>query len=252
MDEFSKGMQAYLRKDLTGALEHFNTAAADDPENPNIYFSLAKTYKDMGDKENTISSIDKVLAIIPDFEGARILKGDLFKENKESQNAILEYSAEAKMFPESYLAQMKTAELYYEMKELDKAAEYYEIASALRPDDEYPLRKLSEIYLETKKKAKFDQVSAKLAAKSENPVDFYNKGVSHFNSNEIDKAITALVKAVSLKPDYAKAHDILSSCYLNKGNYPKAAEHAKLFIKYAETGMDTTGAQGIVDWIESQ
>jgi superkiller protein 3 len=52
----------------------------------------------------------------------------------------------------------------------------------------------------------------------ENFEAFFNLGLSYFNSEKIDDAITSLEKAVKLKSDIAEVHFALGECYYHKEN----------------------------------
>ncbi len=252
MDALSLGSRAFNRGDYSEALTQYKKAAEEAPENEMIYYNIAKTYNKSGNNRDALTALDKVLELNPEYENVHMMKGDILKDLGELDSALTEYMKEYEYSPNSFNTVMKIADLLDQKGKLKDAAVYYEKALVIDGEDSYVLRRLSDIYFDLGENKKFKEVNSKLTAKSDNPLDFYNKGADHFNNNEIDLAIEALLKAVELKPEYAKAHDILCNCYLNKGNYEKAAEHARLFIKYADKGTDTSGAQGIIDWIESQ
>ena len=54
--------------------------------------------------------------------------------------------------------------------------------------------------------------------------DWFDKGYNAVENKEYDKAIPFYLRAIELKPDYAKAYNNLGSAYDDQGNYTKAIQ----------------------------
>lgn len=61
---------------------------------------------------------------------------------------------------------------------------------------------------------------------------YYQLGLSHKNSRQIDQAIAALEEAVKVKNDFAIGYNALGGTYLSSGVYDKSIEAFKQALKY--------------------
>jgi tetratricopeptide (TPR) repeat protein len=61
---------------------------------------------------------------------------------------------------------------------------------------------------------------------------YYNRGVVHFNRNQLDMAIADYTKAVELKPEYAEAYNYRGIAYRAKGTLEAAITDYNLAIKF--------------------
>ena len=74
-----------------------------------------------------------------------------------------------------------------------------------------------------------DDINKAVELSADDEILWVEKGVVHLRVNQIDEAITALEKAVSLNAEYAAAYRMLGYCQAKKGmkkeakaNYEKA------------------------------
>ena len=68
------------------------------------------------------------------------------------------------------------------------------------------------------------------------PRSFYNVGVSIRNQKgDLNAAAAAFEQAIALKPDYAKAYEMLGYVRLNQGKLPEAKAAFAKFLELAPT-----------------
>lgn len=57
---------------------------------------------------------------------------------------------------------------------------------------------------------------------------YYQKGIAHKKSNQLDESYSSLKKCVEMKPDFDLVYNALGSAEFSRGNYENAVEH---FVK---------------------
>ncbi len=87
----SLGVKLRKSGDLAGALHAYRQALTLTPDDENIHFNMSKAHYFMGDTEQAKESVEKALALRPDFEEGRRLYRKLF--GRESPRAPSEPSA---------------------------------------------------------------------------------------------------------------------------------------------------------------
>ncbi len=89
---FNKGMDCYLKDDLSGAIINWSLSILINPDNPNAYFSRAVVKNELFTWKAAIKDYDKALELAPAFLGALINRGDLKLENGDYEGALDDYN----------------------------------------------------------------------------------------------------------------------------------------------------------------
>jgi len=147
--------QVYLEKNETEKLlASLKEAVIADPENPNLFFLIGKSYDDLGDKVLAEENYKKAAELNPEFFEAYYNIGAIYV-NKAS-----EFQAEANDLP------LDEVEKYNKLtedanKELEKAVPYLEKSLELKPDDTPTISALKEAYARLKMNDKLKELNQK-------------------------------------------------------------------------------------------
>lgn len=145
--------QMYLERGENDKLQtSLLLAVGQDPENPNLFFLLGKTYDDAGDIPDAIKYYQMAADLNPEFFEAYYNMGAIYV------NKAAEIQAEANDLP---LDQMdKYAELTEKANgNLAKAVPYLEEALEIKPDDAPTISALKETYARLKMEDKLEKLN---------------------------------------------------------------------------------------------
>jgi len=89
---FNKGMECYLKGDLSGAIINWSLTISVNPEDPNAYYSRAIVKDALFTWKAALKDYDKALELAPGFVGALINRGNLKLENGDNEGALDDYN----------------------------------------------------------------------------------------------------------------------------------------------------------------
>jgi tetratricopeptide (TPR) repeat protein len=119
------------------AVDKLETAIANDPNNPDLFFNLALAYDKLGDKEKMVAAYEKIIEVDPSYYSAYLNLGAFY--NEEANAVIVKMNEEPDW--------QKAIELEPERNAFyNKALPYLEKAYELHPDKEEVKRALERIY----------------------------------------------------------------------------------------------------------
>lgn len=90
-EEYNKGNRLYNARDWEAALASYQQAIDLDPTFHKAYYRLAKCYKNMGDTDEALKTLDQVLKVKPDYITAIVEKGNIFRTAAQSDQAEAAY-----------------------------------------------------------------------------------------------------------------------------------------------------------------
>lgn len=235
-DQLNKGVQSYKNSKYEEAIDHFQQAVSLDPGLLNARLYLATAYA-----QQYIPGADT-----PD-------------NNKMAEQAIEQYKEVLKRDPKNINSVKGIAYLYLQMKRFDDAKAYYRKATELDPNDPEPYYSVAVIDWTQSYQPRMDE-RAKLGLKPEEPLKDKKvcAALRTTNTQFIDDGITALNKALQLRPDYDDAMAYMNLLYREKADLecddPKArAADLKTADEWVDKTMATKkakaekqpGAQGV-------
>jgi len=138
------GLIAYSNKDYTKSISDFTKALSDSlsMKDSNILQSLSNSYRDMGNKEMTISTL-VTLANLQEDEELWFNIANLYAENNQNAKAKEALQKSLLIDPDFLKAQYRMAFLLYDMAEYDEAIPFLEKAANDNPDNDIIARRLA-------------------------------------------------------------------------------------------------------------
>ena len=183
------------------------------PENVSICRALSNAQWAQGKKEAATATAEKALEIAPDDPKVLSLVGGLFTDMREFAKAVTALEKALEKDPENADIKFNLANAYLGTGDLDLATGLFIKSVENDPNDHQALYQLGTIYVQT---------------------------------GNYDGAIEALEKVTSLKPEWAKGWETLSSCYAFKANstegdvskeaYKKSEEALNMFNALTGSG----------------
>src|SRR5947208_14817802 len=123
-----------------------------------------------------------------------------------------------------------------------------ESAQRLRPDDSDVLNLLGLVYFKTNAFPEAEVIYRRLTTENANVFILHsNLGLILFKQGKLDEAEHYLLRAIELRPHYAKSHLYLGLLYRQKRKYALAVEHLRFagadkLVREVEAEMRPAGA----------
>ena len=212
-----------LEKNFVKAQELLLTAFKINPRNSGTAYNFSLLYRDLGKKEESLSSINKAIKLMPNNYVYKLLKADLLKDInnfKESELILLELYSDKKIDDKKDILLMLSIvkKLESNFKESEKIL--------LRLIELYPkfhkaYLNLSDLYFDNKLLTKAKKIALKgISLVQEVPELFLNLGVICRNLGEINDAKQYLLKGLSINKNLFECYMNLSTFY-DFSNNPK-------------------------------
>ena len=223
--EFSMGLVEYWKEDYERALELFERALENDPNNYAIDFYIGNSYYYLDNYQLAEASYRKVLdsqsGLIAPMNNLAII---LTHQDKLPE-ALELLEAAIKIDPSSSALWTNTGVVHDKLGNGDQAKACFEEAVKLNPDSPIALTNAAALLMD---EGRFDEAIELLekAAKSpEAPAGtFTNLGIAYLNVNDFSKAMNAFEASYEKNSDDTTAALGLAQIYMTQGNVDKATE----------------------------
>ncbi|MBU8933334.1 MAG: protein kinase [candidate division Zixibacteria bacterium] len=122
---FAGVMSQYNQDEDHKAIEYFRKAIEIDSLYGTAYNSLAYSYNEIGDLENSIWAINRYIELAPDEANPYDTRADLYARNGELEKAIESYEKALEIKPDFHSSRLKLAYLYLFARRYDIAEKLY-------------------------------------------------------------------------------------------------------------------------------
>jgi tetratricopeptide (TPR) repeat protein len=201
-DNLNRGVTAYKSKEYPQATEYFKEAIRLDPELENAYLYLAATYR------------------------AQFVPHSRSPENvARADQAITVFEEVLRLNPRSTNAMANIATIYGGLDEHDKAKDWHRKRMEVEPDNPEPLYGIGTI--------DWQLSHAKTGTNGENVPNLTEEERLE-TERLVDDGMTALQKALEIRPDYADALTYLNLLYREKAYLSAETEERRNWLREAD------------------
>ena len=200
------------------------------PSNPYALNNLGYLYAEYGvNSQKAMDLCQQAVNHSPDNAGFQDSLGWAAFKNKRYKLAEEALLKSISLKSNVYESRYHLATLYYSTNKYKKAAEQYEKAIELRPESAEALNNLAYLYTEINAFSEKALNMAKTAIKLEpnNPSYLDTLGWAYFRNNDLDNALTYLLKADSLAPGQSEILLHIGRIYLEKNEFEKSLTYLK-------------------------
>lgn len=257
------GVDLQSRKLYDQAIQEYNVALKEDPNNATIYVNIGSAYQQKEDFDNAIEYYKKALAFKPDNSAAkqgiqasteaRTAKGladtekaatDMFKLGRYS-DAIVKYQELLKSNPQNAATHFNLGAAYQANKDLESAIAQYRQAISIDPKSE-DYKKTLEAALELKAgpiveqaiqkhkekdyAAAIDLYQQATAIRPKNAGLWYNLAGAYYSREDYSKAREAYERALDLDPK-GQSNNLYSIAIIDE-HFDKGAQALSEYQKY--------------------
>ena len=225
-DKSQKEMAYFLEKngDSYAAIKIYRRLISKEKLNYKLYFRLSENYTRIGNINNSVDCLKKVIELKPDFSQAHFNLGYLYQIRNETDSAILSYKKAILFnsnFPEAY------NNLGIAFKDLGKFAEAikcFKEVIRLNPKFSAAFNNIGLIFHENKM---FNYAIASYKKAIELNADFFdaffNLGNTYANDNKHNEAIECYKKSIDLNPKSINAYINISFSQKEIGKFNESA-----------------------------
>lgn len=227
--------------DVMNAQKHFKYIVRKQPKNTKALVSLASTYSQQMDFDNSFKYINAALRIDPKYRDGYVLKGTNYLHMNVKDNvelAISSYETAIQQDPKFFEAYLMLGSLYQAKKDT-LCLEYYTTAAQLQPQNMDVLYSLAYAYQEYKNINRAKSIYRKMI----NIDTTYSQALFQLGwikqwmekNPDLDSAIYFYSSTIETTPDYVEAWHNLGICYMNRnqeGDKERARQSFKKALKF--------------------
>ena len=219
--------------DVATAQKHFEWIIAKDKKNTHALVSLAATYAQQMDFDNSFTYINKALKIDQKYRDAYTLKGSNYLKLGNMKLAKSSYETAIQQDPDFYEAYLMLGSLY-QSENNPVCVEYYTTAAKLRPNNLDVLYAYAYAMQTYNQVDKAKEVYRKMIKIDSNYVEsnFQLGYIKQWLENDLDSAMYFYSNAIQIKTDYVEAWHNMGICYLDKGDKPKALQSFRKALEF--------------------
>ena len=212
-------MTKYAQQDYTLALRTFTQALNQNPQDARLYFNRALCHARLDHNSRALKDYDRALRIDPQLVPAMVNKARLLLELNEPSQAVSILRQARSIEPAEPRIAFNLGQALYEDNRLSQAQEAFQAAIDLDPYFPEAFNSLGVIKLEMNQaREAIQDFSQAIALQGDNPLYFFNRGVSHeVLKEDFDQAIDDYSRALELNHSYIPALYNRGLVYFNLG-----------------------------------
>lgn len=220
-----KGKICLARGRAEDAIEVLQKALSLDPQNPDVKVSLASSYLELGRLDEAAAVMEKARNEHPENETVLLASAKVREAQGDWDGALEDLVSVVKANPSSAQAFLAKGKLHMKRKEYQSAAECFKKLSQLLPGSTEPLFMLAEAqslagrFVEAEE-ALLNAVNLDV----ENAKAHYALGMLYVSKTDYAKAIPELKLAAYLESDNAQYHYALGKAYYDSSELEEAVE----------------------------
>ena len=243
--------QSYQKKgEDKAAIIQAKNALQKDPNNTEARLLLAKLYSDVGDAQSAEKEARKAIELgMPPPKAVPLLAASLLMQGK-SQKALDELKAlgDAVTDPEVLVVR---GNAYFAQGKMDAAKESYESARKTSPDYPSALIGLAKIALTERDTTAATRLADRaVEVHPQNPDVWFFKGDLLRIQGQVEPALAAYDKLLSLKPGNAVAHIVKADVEIGAKKFEAARADIDAAKKASLNGMSVLYTQAYLDYAQ--
>ncbi len=252
-DVWNEALTLAASGDTAGSIPLFQKAVEEKPDDAERHRTLAKVLYQSGEAARAVPEAARAVELEPDRLENRLVLVKCQLEQGDRAAAKQSLAAARQQFPTETRLLHQSAALAAEDGDTAGAIQSYEAITAMDAQDADAWVSLGDLYARSgqlaKSEAAFERVVTLDPSKA--PQLFYNIGALALNkpdrtSADLQKAITALKRAIELKPDYLQAHKQLGFALLGTGDRAGAKAELQEYVRLAPSAPDVAQIQALL------
>ncbi len=231
MQTIEKAIESFKKKNWDDAINGFTSFLEQNPENAEAYNNLALCYANKGDLEKAEKNYLKCLELNPKIPQAYINLSDIYYRQRDFEHGIALLTNGIYELPDDIILSHYLARFYMEDARLDMAIDELEKVLEKQPDNYDAYYDLGKVHFELGNyelaAENFENV---LEYKENNEFIYYYLAQSYEANDEIDKAISNYLKAITVNDKFPPAYKKAGILFMARGDFADAIEYFEDYI----------------------
>lgn len=212
----SLGISLIAKKNSSSKLQR-NADSKDDTYSEE-YYKIADEYFKQGKLDEAEIYHRKVIKANPNFAVSYRALGDIYKQKNDFSQAVEYYAKSVELKPNYCHAYQRLAFVLHQQGNIKDAIAAYRSYLKIKPSDSQIKKKLAELIQE------IDGISDGDAAIVSSPDEYYKIGEAYYQQGQLDAALEAHQKAISLNPNLTLSYRALGDIYARTQRPVKAID----------------------------
>ena len=234
-------------KQYEAAISVLAPLLGDDQKDPDILSLASQAYEATKNTPTAVALLRRAIVLSPTTPDYYVMFASLCLDHDSFQVGVDMVNVGLKNIPDNPSLYISRGLLYVELAEFDKAEQ--DFARVEQLDSAQSLGSYALDLTEVQRNnpdAALAKVRFQLKAHPDDPLLNFFLAQSLMNhspdpgSDDFRQAMSAVMKAIKLKPDYVPARDLLASMYTHAGHYDLAIEQCRIALQRAPSDETAT------------
>ncbi len=226
-------LEYFKNDDYQNALSCFKEALIGDEDNPNIVNNIALCEMHTGKFEEAQMNFLKAISMDSSLPQPYLNLAELYFSQKEFLKAIELLQNASSILPDNIAILHYLARIYIEDKRYEEGIDTLNMILDISPENVDAFWDLGMVYFDMGEyeisSRNFESVLEKV---QNNPVIFYQTALSYEMQNNLDKAISNHLKAITVNEKFPLSYKHLGMLYMARGDFADAIEYFEDYLKF--------------------
>ena len=231
--KIENALNSFKKGDYKAAIKDFEEVNSENPNNPNILNNLGLCYANLSDNERAEAYYLEALKLDSKLVQTYINLSDIYYKEKKIIDGINLLETAVTLMPENTVLKNCLARFYIEDVRYDLAINELSEILDIEPDNVDASWDLANVLFETgdyeSAIANYETVLEKI---TDNPVMYFQTACACEACDELDKAVSYHLKAVSYNPDFYPSYKKLGILFSARGDKESALEYFEEYLNH--------------------
>ena len=250
--KINKALDFFKKEDYQNALECFKDALIDDETNQNIINNIALCEMKLGIQNDAEADFLKAISLDETVAQPYINLAEMYFTQKEFLKAIELLQRASSIIPEDIAILHYLARIYIEDKRLNEAIDTLNLILDMSPENVDAYWDLGMVHFDLGEyeiaSRNFENVLEKV---QNSPVIYYQTALSYEMQDNIDKAISNHLKAITVNEKFPLSYKRLGMLYMARGDFQDAIEYFEDYSKFDLPEEEKAEINKIVDKLKN-
>lgn len=241
----------FKEKDYENALKSFKEILKDDENNQNTLNNIGLCEMRLGLYDSAQENLLKAVSINKSTPQPYLNLAELYFIKKDFLKAIELLQTASSIIPDNIAILHYLARIYIEDKRFNEAIDTLNIILDLSPENIDAYWDLGMIYFDMREyelaSKNFENVLEKV---QNNPVIFYQTALSYEMQDNIDKAISNHLKAITVNDKFPLSYKRLGMLYMARKDFEDAKEYFEDYLKFDLSKEEKNNIKSVINKIK--
>ncbi len=249
--KIKEALKYFNKKDYNKSLDVFLEALEDEKNNPNIISNIGLCYANLNDDNKAQEFYLKALNIDNKMVQTIVNLSDSYVKTNKILEAIDLLQTAVYNLPEVSVLKHYLSRVYSIDKRYEEASFVLNEILDKNPKDIDANWDLGVIYFEQGDyQSAISYFENVIQQKNDNPAIFYKTALAYEANNEIDKAISYLLRAIVLNENFEVAYKKLGIFFMAKGDKRSAIDYFKDYLNFDLSGDEKKQVEALINKIK--